>query len=172
MNKAGLNKSFLTVSLLGKALKLNIKYKNNSNIELSKKQNELHLVLPTFYKKADKITVINSAIQKLYFEVASTELENSMEIARHILQFAPEDYSIQPIENAFYKCLKSNVLLIDPSIVKYNSNIITTTIIQAFCKIKCKKNAALYKATLFDALKKYEGYKINNNSITFMQKAI
>ena len=172
MNKIGGNKSFLAVSLLGKSLKLNIKYRNSSNVELTKKQNELYLFLPTFYKKAEKINIVNSAIEKLYLEVASTQLENSMEIARHLLQFAPEDYSIQTLKNSFYKCLKSGILLVDPSIVKYNPNIITTTIIQAFCKIKCKKNIALYKTTLISALKKYEEYKITNNSISFIKQAI
>ena len=152
------NQTYLTVSVLGNSLKLNVKYTNTSSIELNKKQNEIDLFLPKFYKNIDNIDVINMAIQKLYSTIAETEIEYAMEVARHILKFAPEDYSIKRLNNEFYKCTK-NKIIINPDIVKFNREIINTTIIQAFCKIKYKSNSIAYKQLLNNAINEYEIYR-------------
>ncbi len=156
------NQTYLTVSVLGNSLKLNVKYANISSIELNKKENEIDLFLPKFYKNIDNIDVINIAIQKLYNTIAETEVEYAMEIARHILKFAPEDYSIKRLNNEFYKCTK-NKIIINPDIVKFNREIINTTIIQAFCKIKYKPNSVAYKQLLNNAMNEYEIYRKNEN---------
>ncbi|MDO5555793.1 MAG: DUF45 domain-containing protein [Clostridia bacterium] len=156
--KTASNKTYLTVSVLGNSLKLNIKYTNTLIVELNKKETEIDLFLPKKYKHIENIDVINLAIQKLYNTIAETEIEYAMEIARHILKFAPNDYKIQRLNNEFYKCSK-NIITINPDIVKYNREIINTTIIQAFCKIKYKFNSAPYKKLLNTAMNNYEIYK-------------
>ncbi len=152
------NQTYLTVSVLGNSLKLNVKYTNTSSIELNKKETEIDLFLPKMYKNTDNIDVINMAIQKLYNTIAETEIEYAMEVARHILKFAPEDYLIKRLNDGFYKCSK-NKITINPDIVRFNREIINTTIIQAFCKIKHKPNSIAYKELLNDAINKYEIYK-------------
>jgi hypothetical protein len=160
--KQEINKTYLTVSVLGKSLKLNVKYTNNSIINLDKKENEIDLFLPKNYKNSKNIDIINLAIQKLYSKIAITEIEDSMEIVRHILKFAPEDYKIERLNNAFYKC-KNGIITINPDIVQFNKEIINTTIFQAFCKIKFKLNSTNYKKALQNGLLKYEEYKITQS---------
>lgn len=155
------SKSYLTVSVLGNNLKLNIKYLNISAVELNKKDNEIDLFMPKKYKNVENIDVINLAIQKLYSTIADTEIEYSMEIARHILKFAPEDYKLQRLNDEFYKCYK-NKIIINPDIVRYSRDIINTTIIQAFCKIKHRPNSIAYKKLLNEAMNSYEIYKTKN----------
>lgn len=152
------NQTYLTVSLLGQSLKLNVKYTTASSIELNKKDTEIDLFLPKMYKNTDNINVINMAIQKLYNTIAETEIEYAMEVARHILKFAPEDYSIKRLDNEFYRCSK-NKITINPDIVKFNREIINTTIIQAFCKIKHRPNSIAYKELLNKAMNEYDIYK-------------
>lgn len=152
------NQTYLTVSVLGQSLKLNVKYTNTSSIELNKKDYEIDLFLPKSYKNVENIDVINMAIQKLYNTIAETEIEYAMEVARHILKFAPEDYSIKRLNNEFYKCSK-NKIIINPDIVRFNREIINTTIIQAFCKIKHRPNSIAYKELLNSAMNRYEIYK-------------
>ena len=152
------SKSYLTVSVLGNSLKLNIKYLNTSEIELNKTNTEITLLLPKKYKNMDNMDLINIAIQKLYNEIAIQEIEYAMEIARHILKFAPEDYLIKRLENDFYKCSKGKII-VNPDIVKYNRDVINTTIIQAFCKIKYRQGSEKYKKLLQDAISRYEIYK-------------
>ena len=154
------NQTYLTVSVLGQSLKLNIKYTNTSLVELNKKETEIDLFLPKSYKNLDNIDVVNMSIQKLYDTIAETEIEYAMEVARHILKFAPEDYSIKRLDDEFYKCSK-NRITINPDIVRFNREIINTTIIQAFCKLKYRPNSIAYKELLNNAMNKYEIYKNN-----------
>lgn len=151
-------KTYLAVSVLGNSLKLNVRYKNISNVELDKSNTTITIFLPKKYKNMDNMNIINLAIQKLYNEIANTEIEYAMEVARHILKFAPEDYSIKRLNNEFYKCSK-NQIVINPDIVKYNRDIINTTVLQAFCRIKYRVNSNQYKALLSSAMNEYEIYK-------------
>lgn len=155
------NKSYLAISVLGKNMKLNIKYLNSSKtVELLKKETEIDLILPTKYKNSDNMNIINSAIGKLYTKLANIELESSLELARHILKFAPEDYKIDRLDDSFYKCTKNKILVINPDIMQYNRDIINTTILQAFCRMKHKTNSKTYKEALATAISTYEKYKI------------
>lgn len=166
--KAENNQTYLTVSVLGQSLKLNVKYTNTSSVELNKKDNEIDLFLPKMYKNIENIDVINMAIQKLYNTIAETEIEYAMEVARHILRFAPEDYSIKRLNDEFYRCSK-NKITINPDIVRFNREIINTTIIQAFCKIKHRPNSIAYKELLNNAMNEYEIYKKKENKIRLLK---
>ncbi|MBQ2916810.1 MAG: DUF45 domain-containing protein [Clostridia bacterium] len=162
------NQTYLTVSVLGQSLKLNVKYTNTSSIELNKNDTEIDLFLPKMYKNVENIDVINMAIQKLYNTVAETEIEYAMEVARHILRFAPEDYSIKRLEDEFYKCSK-NKIVVNPDIVRFNREIINTTIIQAFCKIKYRPNTIAYKKLLNNAMNEYEIYKKKEHKLKILK---
>lgn len=153
------NKSYLTISILGILFKLNITYSSSSKtIELIKKEKEINLILPIIYNHIDNMDVINSAIGKLYFQLATTELEYSLELARHIFKFAPEDYKIERLNGVYYKYSKK-MLIINSDIMQYSKDVIDSTILQAFCKMKFKVNSKEYKNALSDAMIKYEKYK-------------
>lgn len=152
-------KSYLTIAVLGTSYKLNIKYTTSNSIKLNKKENEFELILPKKYKNSDNIDIINQAIQKLYSELAPQELESSLELARYILKFAPEDYKIERLKNEYYKTTRNKVLVINPDIIQYSREIINTTIIQAFCKMQFRPNSNAYKDAIKNAMKQYEEYK-------------
>ena len=162
------NQTYLTVGVLGQSLKLNVQYINISSIELNKKDSEIDLFLPKAYKNLENIDVINMAIQKLYNTIAETEIEYAMEVARHILRFAPEDYSIKRLNDEYYKCSK-NKIIVNPDIVRFNREIINTTIIQAFCKTKHKPNTIAYKKLLNNAMNEYEIYKNKEKKIRLLK---
>ena len=162
------NKTYLAVSVLGRSLKLNLKYLNTNSIELNQKENEIDLILPKLYKENDNTNIINMSIEKLYNEIANREIEYSMEIARHILKFAPEDYTIKRLNNEYYKCSKKQII-INPDIVKFSREIINTTIIQAFCKIKYRSNSTNFKKLLNLALNEYECYNKKQNIIKILK---
>jgi len=154
-----INTPYLTISILGKNYRLEIKYKNISKIELNKTNNKLELILPKNYKNLDNTNIINSAIQKMYDTIAINEIDNAMEIVRYLLKFAPEDYKIERIKNVCYKCSADKTITINPDIVKYNEETIITTLIQAFCRNQYKPNSKIYKESLKLGLEKYEIYK-------------
>lgn len=158
-----INKTYLAVSILGKSYKLNIKYTSNPSIDLIQKEHEIELFLPKKYKSNKSIDIINISIKKLYDRIASVEIEDSMELARHIFKFAPEDYRLERLDKVFYKTIK-NKIIINPDIVQYNKEIINNSIFQAFCKLKYKVNSLNYKTSLENALNEYESYKKYNYS--------
>lgn len=154
-----ISKSYLTISVLGKNYKLNIKYSNLKIIKLIKNDVNFDLILPKQYKNIDNLDVINQTIQKLYSEIAPKELEYSLEFVRHIVNFAPEDYRIERLQNCYYKIVKKNFLIINPDIMQYGREIINSTLIQAFCKMKFKPNSKSYKENLSKFMNSYENYK-------------
>ena len=150
-------KTYLAVSVLGSSLKVNIKYKNISTVEVNKEISEVNITLPKEYKNKDNTQIIELSIQKMYKKIAETEIEYAMEVARHLLSFAPEDYSIKYLNEDYYKCSKSN-LIISPDIVRFNREVINTTIIQAFCRLKYRYGSTKYKRMLSKAMNDYEIY--------------
>ena len=150
------NKTYLSVSLLGKSLKLDIKYRENPIVEINKKDNKLELFLPKKYRDIKNVDIVNMAIEKLYDEVAENEIADCMEEIRIMMGFAPEDYMLKRMNDTFCKCTRGKVIVVNPDIVRYSRKIIDTTLIQAFCKIKYKEGSKQYKEELLRAIEEYE----------------
>ena len=72
-------KTYLTVSVLGKSLNLNIDFKNINVPELDMNDKEVNLFLPVRYKKIGTVEIVSEAIKKMYSEIAEIEIANSME---------------------------------------------------------------------------------------------
>lgn len=152
-------KTYLTVSVLGKSLNLNINYKKINVPELDLGEKDVNIYLPMRYKESGTVDIVSMAIQKMYDEIAQIEIANSMEKIRVILGFAPEDYKIVRMNDSFIKNNKNKTININPDIVKYNHKIIETTLVQAFCKTKFKENSKDYKELLKYSIEKYENYQ-------------
>ena len=152
-------KTYLTVSVLGKSLNLNINYKKINVPELDLGEKDVNIYLPMRYKESGTVDIVSMAIQKMYDEIAQIEIANSMEKIRVILGFAPEDYKIVRMNDSFIKNNKNKTITINPDIVKYNRKIIETTLVQAFCKTKYKENSKDYKELLKYSIEKYENYQ-------------
>lgn len=152
-------KTYLTISVLGKNLNLNISYKKINVPELGIGEKEINIYLPTRYKDAGTVEIVSEAIKKMYNEIAEIEIANSMEKIRVMLGFAPNDYTIKRMKESFIKNNKDKTIVINPDIVKYNRKIIETSLIQAFCKTKYNENSKEYKNMLTKAVEKYENYE-------------
>lgn len=152
-------KTYLTVSVLGKSLNLNINYKKINVPELDLGEKDVNIYLPMRYKESGTVDIVSMAIQKMYDEIAQIEIANSMEKIRVILGFAPEEYKIVRMNDSFIKNNKNKTITINPDIVKYNRKIIETTLVQAFCKTKFKENSKDYKELLKYSIEKYENYQ-------------
>ena len=152
-------KTYLTVSVLGKSLNLNINYKKINIPELDMNDREVNLFLPMRYKQNGTVDIVSEAIKKMYDEIAEIEIANSMEKIRVMLGFAPEDYKIKRMKESFIKNNRDKTIIINPDITKYSRKIIETSLIQAFCKTKCKENSKEYKDLLQRSINKYEKFQ-------------
>ena len=152
-------KTYLTVSVLGKNLNLNINYKKIKVPELDIGEKDVNIYLPIRYKESGTVDIVSMAIKKMYDEIAKIEIANCMEKVRVILGFAPEDYKIERMSETFIKNNKNKTITINPDIVKYNHKIIETTLVQAFCKTRYKENTNKYKELLKYSIERYENYQ-------------
>ena len=157
----GKNRTYTSISLLGKSLRLDIKYRENPIAEINKKENKIELILPKKYKTIKDKTIINMAIEKMYDEVSKKEIANSMEEVRIIMGYAPEDYRIKRMKDTFVKINNKKEITINPDIVRFNKKIIETTLIQYFCKLKYEDNSIAYKEELIRGLEKYESTRFS-----------
>ncbi len=152
-------KTYLTVSVLGKSLNLNINYKKIKVPELDMNDNEVNLFLPMRYKEAGTVDIVSEAIKKMYDEIADIEIANSMEKIRVMLGFAPEDYELKRMKESFIKNNRNRTITINPDIAKYSKKIIETSLIQAFCKTRFKENSKDYQNLLKRSIEKYENFE-------------
>lgn len=167
--KTFIQKTYFSVDLLGRNLKLYINYSKVNSAEVNELENEINITLPMRYKHSDNIDIINLCIQKLYNEVAINELEYAMEFARHVFGFAPEEFKIKRAADKYYK-YSNKTLTINPDIVQFSEEIIYSTIIKAFCKIKYRQGSKNYFDSLEFGLKEYEKYKNNKSTKELWQK--
>ncbi|MGN1326808.1 MAG: YgjP-like metallopeptidase domain-containing protein [Clostridia bacterium] len=152
-------KTYLTVSVLGKSLNLNIKYKKIDVPELYMGENDVNIYLPMRYKENGTVEIVSEAIKKMYNEIAEIEIANSMEKIRVMLGFAPENYEIKRMKDSFIKNNRDKTIEINPDIVKYSRKIIETSLIQAFCKTRHKEGSKEYRDLLQKSVEKYENYQ-------------
>ena len=85
------------VPILGIDYKVKITYKNVKFIQVDVAEKVINISLPNKYKKMANSEVLDLAIEKLYEQVANTEIERAMEKTRVMLGFAPEDYKIMKL---------------------------------------------------------------------------
>lgn len=170
MRKVYNSKVFLGTSILGKIYKVNINYIKENRIEIKKVEKEIFINIPKKYQKNEKNKeIIDDCIKEIYEEIAKKELENIMEFVRYIYGFAPEEFKIKRLENDYY-IYKNKTLTINPDIIQFNKDIIYSTIIKAFCKIKYREGSKNYKENIEKGMREYEKLKNNEKIMKKLKK--
>jgi len=139
------------VPVLGTDYKVKIVYKNVKFAELDVEDKIIKISLPNKYKKANNEKILDIAIDKMYEQIAKVEVERAMEKTRILLGFAPEDYEIKKMSNAFGKC-ENNKITINPEIVKYDRDIIDYIVLHQYCHLKYKNHCKSF----INMIEKYE----------------
>ncbi len=138
------------VPILGIDYKVKITYKSIKFIQLDVEEKTINISLPNRYKKISNTNILDLAIEKMYEQIASTEIERAMEKTRIMLGFAPEEYEIIKM-NKVGKC-EDGKITINPEIVKYNRKIIDYAVLHEYCHLKFKTHAKGF----YKLLEKYE----------------
>ena len=152
------------VKILGEDCKVIVNYKNLKKPTLTVEGKHIKISLPNTFKKLDRDEILVKLIEKLYDTLAEKEIERSMEKARKLLGFAPEDYRISRMKNIIGKCDSENkIITINPDIVEYSREIIDYIVIHEFCHLKCKTHSKKMQEMLEKYVPSYLKYeeKIN-----------
>lgn len=138
------------VPVLGINYKVRITYKNVKFVQVDVEEKLINISLPNKYKKVSNVEILDLAINKLYEQVACTEIERAMEKTRIMLGFAPEEYEIEKMK-MLGKC-EDGKITINPEIVKYSRKLIDYVVLHQYCHLKFKTHAKGF----YELLKKYE----------------
>ena len=114
-------------------------YKNVKFIQVDVADKVINISLPSKYKKMANNDVLDLAIEKLYEQVANTEIERAMEKTRVMLGFAPEEYEIVKMR-VMGKC-ENNKIMINPDVVKYTRDLIDYVVLHQYCHLKFKTHS-------------------------------
>ncbi len=154
--KKNLNK---TVQIFGQTLSVKVIYTKIKNPELDLVGNIINIYLPTKYKKIGDTDILKVALDKMYDEIARTEIEKVMEETRIMLNgLAPENYEIRRIENKFAQTLSNKTIIINPEVIKYNENVLRYVILHEFCHLKYKTHSKGFFNMMNEYMSNYEDY--------------
>ena len=101
--------------------------------------------------------VLDLAIEKLYEQVANTEIERAMEKTRVMLGFAPEEYEIVKMR-VMGKC-ENNKIMINPDVVKYTRDLIDYVVLHQYCHLKSKTHSKGFYKLIAEYEPDYKTYE-------------
>lgn len=150
-----------TICILGIVYRVRLYYKNVKAPAITLNNRTVEVVLPNKYKKLENSQILKILIEKLYDKIAEQEVERVMEKIRLLLGFAPEDYTIQRLENnQIGMCLTDEKkIIINPDIVKYDKKTIEYVVLHEFCHLKYKIHVKGFWQMLKKYMPDYEKYK-------------
>lgn len=147
------------VKILGKDCSIHVRYKNIKTLTVNVEENMIKIELSNKYKKVSKEDLLKALIEKIYNVVAEREIERAMEKTRILLGFAPEDYCLERMQNTLGKCNEDKVIMINPDIVKYSSEIIDYIVLHEFCHLKYKTHSKKFIEIIENNMPNYEKYE-------------
>ena len=145
------------VPILGIDYKVKMTYKNVKFIQVDVAEKVINISLPNKYKKMANSEVLDLAIEKLYEQVANTEIERAMEKTRVMLGFAPEEYEIVKMR-VMGKC-ENNKIMINPDVVKYTRDLIDYVVLHQYCHLKFKTHSKGFYKLIAEYEPDYKTYE-------------
>lgn len=145
------------VPILGIDYKVKMTYKNVKFIQVDVAEKVINISLPNKYKKMANSEVLDLAIEKLYEQVANTEIERAMEKTRVMLGFAPEEYEIVKMR-VMGKCENSKIM-INPDVVKYTRDLIDYVVLHQYCHLKFKTHSKGFYKLIAEYEPDYKTYE-------------
>ena len=145
------------VPVLGIDYKVKIVYKNIKITELDIENKTIKISLPNKYKKMSNTEILDLAIEKMYEQIATVEIERAMEKARITFGFAPEEYEIVKMR-VMGKC-ENNKIMINPDVVKYTRDLIDYVVLHQYCRLKFKTHSKGFYKLIAEYEPDYKTYE-------------
>lgn len=148
-----------SVKIFGKNYDIEVKYKNIKAPELNLQKNyKIEIVLPNKYKKVGNEQILKISIEKMYEQIANTEIEDLMEKTRKMLGIAPEEYEVIKIKNALGKC-ENGKITINPELMQFKKETIEYIVIHEFCHLKYKSHGKRFYEIIEKYVPDYKRYE-------------
>ena len=148
-----------SVKIFGKNYDVQVEYKNIKAPELNLRENyKIEIILPAKYKKVGNEQILKMSIEKMYEQIANTEIEDIMERTRKMLGIAPEDYEIRKMEKTLGKC-EDGKITIAPELMQYKREVIEYVVAHEFCHLKYKTHGKRFYEIIEKYMPDYKKYE-------------
>ena len=148
-----------SVKIFGKNYDVQVEYKNIKAPELNLRENyKIEIILPAKYKKVGNEQILKMSIEKMYEQIANTEIEDIMERTRKMLGIAPEDYEIRKMEKTLGKC-EDGKITIAPELMQYKREVIEYVVAHEFCHLKYKTHGKRFYQIIEKYISDYRKYE-------------
>ena len=148
-----------SVKIFGKNYDVQVEYKNIKAPELNLRENyKIEIILPAKYKKVGNEQILKMSIEKMYEQIANTEIEDIMERTRKMLGIAPEDYEIRKMEKTLGKC-EDGKITIAPELMQYKREVIEYVVAHEFCHLKYKTHGKRFYQIIEKYIPEYRKYE-------------
>ncbi len=148
-----------SVKIFGKNYDVQVEYKNIKAPELNLRENyKIEIILPAKYKKVGNEQILKMSIEKMYEQIANTEIEDIMEKTRKMLGIAPEDYEIRKMEKTLGKC-EDGKITIAPELMQYKREVIEYVVAHEFCHLKYKTHGKRFYQIIEKYIPDYKKYE-------------
>lgn len=148
-----------SVKIFGKNYDVQVEYKNVKAPELNLRENyKIEIILPAKYKKVGNEQILKMSIEKMYEQIANTEIEDIMERTRKMLGIAPEDYEIRKMEKTLGKC-EDGKITIAPELMQYKREVIEYVVAHEFCHLKYKTHGKRFYQIIEKYIPEYRKYE-------------
>lgn len=148
-----------SVKIFGKNYDVQVEYKNVKAPELNLRENyKIEIILPSKYKKVGNEQILKMSIEKMYEQIANTEIEDIMEKTRKMLGIAPEDYEIRKMEKTLGKC-EDGKITIAPELMQYKREVIEYVVAHEFCHLKYKTHGKRFYQIIEKYIPEYRKYE-------------
>lgn len=148
-----------SVKIFGKNYNVQVEYKNIKAPELNLRENyKIEIILPAKYKKVGNEQILKMSIEKMYEQIANTEIEDIMEKTRKMLGIAPEDYEIRKMEKTLGKC-EDGKITIAPELMQYKREVIEYVVAHEFCHLKYKTHGKRFYQIIEKYIPEYRKYE-------------
>ena len=148
-----------SVKIFGKNYDVQVEYKNIKAPELNLRENyKIEIILPAKYKKVGNEQILKMSIEKMYEQIANTEIEDIMEKTRKMLGIAPEDYEIRKMEKTLGKC-EDGKITIAPELMQYKREVIEYVVAHEFCHLKYKTHGKRFYQIIEKYIPEYRKYE-------------
>ena len=148
-----------SVKIFGKNYDVQVEYKNIKAPELNLRENyKIEIILPAKYKKVGNEQILKMSIEKMYEQIANTEIEDIMEKTRKMLGIAPEDYEIKKKKKTLGKC-EDGKITIAPELMQYKREVIEYVVAHEFCHLKYKTHGKRFYQIIEKYIPEYRKYE-------------
>lgn len=156
----GLNNG--SVCILGALHQLHLYYRNVKTSTINLLNRTIEAILPNKYRKLNTNQLLKILTEKLYDKIAELEIERAMEKTRLLVGFAPEDYSVQRLENGkMAMCsIEDKKIIINPDIAKYDRKTIEYIVLHEYCHLKYKNHCKGFWQMVKKYMPNYEKYEL------------